>query len=85
MKFEWRYFHNHLVIGTLISLFVSLMLNLTIDISMMYPPVWLSGGVFYGLREVIQYFQKGWWDGKGFWWPVSGSIILFYIAMYFEV
>ena len=81
MRFEWRYFHNHLVIGFLISLFLVIILNLMFGVSITYPPVWLAGGVFYGLREIVQYFQKGWWDSKGFWWPVIGSIVLATISL----
>ena len=72
--FEWRYYHNHLVIASLMNVIIGGYVYVVLGSTS--PLYLLSGGVFYGIREGIQYIQKHWWDSKGFWWPVLSSIAL---------
>ncbi len=69
-----RYYHNHLIIGTVINILAVVVGYCFLGLTPILIALAATGGVFYAVREVIQWWFKHWWDHKGFIWPVVGSV-----------
>ncbi|WP_435229383.1 hypothetical protein ACMAZE_11890 [Pseudopelagicola sp. nBUS_20] len=75
------YYHQHLMIAVFMNCCAALICAAVWGVAAWFPVTLLFGGVFYGLREVLQFTYKHWWDSKGFWWPVNGSIVCFLLGI----
>lgn len=73
----WRtYPYSHALWGTVISVATAPVVHSLAGIPLFTWWLWIWGGVFYAIREVIQWRQKGHWDNRGFWWGVIPSVAL---------
>ncbi len=72
-----RYYHHHLIIAAAINTgaVAGAWLWFGYHPSLIY--LTLTGGLFYGIREVVQWYNKKWWDALGFWYPVNVSLAMF--------
>lgn len=68
------YYINHVIVAALISGAAYLAIG--------NPFATLAGGAFYAVREVIQRQRKGYWDAKGFAWPVASTALIFLVAVW---
>ena len=71
--FGLRYYQRHLIIAAAISAAayaVVLFGRVVMPAPLVQTDAVLAGAIFYGVREVIQWRQKGYFDWPGLLWPV---------------
>ncbi|WP_127111991.1 hypothetical protein [Shimia sediminis] len=77
----WRTFpYSHAFWSTVISVITGFVVHYLTDLPLDTWWLWIWGGVFYGVREVIQWRQKGNWDMKGFVWGAASPAVMTLIA-----
>ena len=71
-----HYPYSHATLSLVIGIPTALIVHYLTGIPLLTWWLWIWGGVFYAIREVIQWRQKDHWDNRGFWWGVIPSVAL---------